>query len=265
MTMLKPMFDPGWPEDVQAIYHHDVQEIWNPSLARHIWNQYHNQLSLYIALTESASTPLDILDVGCAQGTLALLLAERGHAVWAMDLRQQFLDYAASRYEKGNIHFLCANVMEATLDNRFDLIFANQIIEHLVRPIEFVQRLAGWLKPTGRLVVTTPNGRYLRSSLPAFSELGDVEQYLDRQFSADGDGHFFAYTEEELSDIFRKAGLPRIAVRHFETPFISGHMRVRHLHAFVPASLLKALDSFVLAVPVLKRTLSHQLLASGAP
>jgi len=105
----------------------------------------HNQLEQYLLLVAGQGR-LEILDVGCAQGTLALLLAERGHEVWAMDIRQQFLDYAASRHEKGDVHFICANAMEVELYKRFDLIFANQIIEHLVYPLEFTRRLATFLK-----------------------------------------------------------------------------------------------------------------------
>src|SRR6187397_3065764 len=102
--MKPPVFDPTWPSDVQALYRHDVQEMWDRSIAPQIWNQYQNQLSIYCGLADG-SGPLDVLDVGCAQGTLALLLAERGHRVCAMDIRQQFLDYAASRHESGAIRF----------------------------------------------------------------------------------------------------------------------------------------------------------------
>ena len=190
-------------------------------------------LNLYLGLVEGREK-LDILDVGCAQGTLALMLAERGHEVWAMDIRQQFLDYAAARHERGLVHFICGNAMEVELDQKFDLIFANQIVEHLVYPLEFTQRLASWLKPDGRLVMTTPNGEYIKNSLPSYSELGDVKQYAERQFTADGDGHFFAYYGAELKRIFEQAGLRNVSAFCFETPFISGHLKVRYAHSILP-------------------------------
>jgi len=37
------VYDPAWSE-VKALYRHDIQEIWDPTINRHIWNQYHNQL-----------------------------------------------------------------------------------------------------------------------------------------------------------------------------------------------------------------------------
>jgi len=38
-----PVYDPAWSE-VKTLYRHDIQEIWDPTINRHIWNQYHNQL-----------------------------------------------------------------------------------------------------------------------------------------------------------------------------------------------------------------------------
>lgn len=260
--MIPPIFNHTWPDDVQALYYHDIQEIWNPKIAQHMWNQYHNQLEMYFSFT-GKNRKLKILDIGCAQGTLALLLAERGHTVFAVDIRQQFLDYAASRYQKGDIHFFCGNVMEIDFSEKFDLIFANQIIEHLIQPFEFTHRLSKWLKPNGCLVVTTPNGKYIGNSLPSFSDLGDASQYRHFEFSADGDGHFFAFNNKELVQAFEKSGLQQIIVRFFETPWISGHMKLRYLHSFIPYVVLKLLDRTFLRLPTVNQILAHQLLISG--
>jgi 2-polyprenyl-3-methyl-5-hydroxy-6-metoxy-1,4-benzoquinol methylase len=260
--MKPPVLDPAWPADVVALYRHDMQELWDRSIAPQIWNQYHNQLDLYLALCEGPEK-LDVLDVGCAQGTLALLLAERGHRVCAMDIRQQFLDYAASRHEAGDIRFVCGNAMETGPGGRFDVVFANQIIEHVVYPQALVGRLLSWLKPGGRLVVTTPNGEYFRSSLPHFSDIGDPARYEAAQFSADADGHFFAYTGRELADIFRSMGLAKIGLEYFETPWISGHVKIRYLHAWIPVSVLRRLDRLSLRLPGAGRRLAHQLMIVG--
>jgi 2-polyprenyl-3-methyl-5-hydroxy-6-metoxy-1,4-benzoquinol methylase len=260
--MKPPVFDPAWPPEVQALHAHDLREIWDPRIAPQVWNQYHNQIDLYLGIA-GADHPLDVLDVGCAQGTLALLLAERGHRVCAMDIRRGFLDYAASRHERGEVRWLCGNALDIEPGGAFDLIFANQIIEHLVVPVEFVRRLSTWLKPGGRLVATTPNGDYVKNDLPSFADLGDPSQHVHRQFTADADGHFFAYRKDELQLIFSEAGLANVDVGYFETPWISGHMKVRYLHGRVPAGLLRALDRVVLATPGLGRRMAHQLIASG--
>jgi 2-polyprenyl-3-methyl-5-hydroxy-6-metoxy-1,4-benzoquinol methylase len=259
--MRPPVYSPAWPAEVKALYRHDLQEMWDPALAPQIWNQYHNQLDVYLDI--AGTTPLDVLDVGCAQGTLALLLAERGHRVTAIDLRTEFLDYARSRHTHGEVRFMQCNALEEDIPGSFDLIYANQLIEHLVYPAQLLARLRRNLRPGGRLIVTTPNGDYLKNHLPSYRALGDPAQWAHLQHTADGDGHFYAYRAAELVDVFQQAALQRIEVRFFESPAISGHMKVRYLHRLLPAPVLRALDRAALCVPWLGRKLSHQLLISG--
>jgi 2-polyprenyl-3-methyl-5-hydroxy-6-metoxy-1,4-benzoquinol methylase len=261
LTMRPPVFDAAWPADVQALYQHDMQEIWDRSICTHIWNQYHAQLDRYLAI--AGDSPKKILDVGCAQGTLALLLAEKGHDVLAVDLREQFLTYARSRHTHGKIAFVAANVLNDEIKGDFDLIFANQIVEHLVYPLQMATRLKRLLRPGGQLVMSTPNHDYFKSRLPSFRELGDVSKLEHLQFTADGDGHFFAYRSDELIDVFKQAGLERVSSIFFESPLISGHVKIRYLHSFVPASVLRFADSLVLAIPGVRRQLAHQLLVTG--
>lgn len=254
--MKRPLFDPHWPPEVVEIYRNDMREMWDASIERHTFHLYHNQLELYrsIARRYGART---ILDVGCAQATLALLLAEDGHEVTAVDIRPAFLDYAKTRYERGNIGFIAANALEVTGLGAFDLVFANQIIEHLVYPVDFLRRLSALVRPGGALVISTPNHDYFRANLPSYRQLGDPAAHEHRQFSAGGGDHFFAYTEEELRDAAAKAELDVAEVIYFETPWISGHLLLRFLHGIVPPRLLRALDRLTLRLA--PRTFAHQL------
>lgn len=259
--MNPPKFNRDWSEDVQALYRHDMQEMWDRSIAPHVWNQYHNQLDYYLGIAGNESK--SILDVGCAQGTLALLLAERGHRVTAVDLRPAFLDYARTRHTHGDIRFLAVNVLENDIPGSYDLIYANQIVEHLVYPDRLLTRLWARLVPGGRLVMTTPNGEYLKNALPSFRQLGDVKDWEHMQHTADGDGHFYAYLREEMVELFVAADFHDVSATCFESPMISGHMKIRYLHGVVPATLLRALDRLIVNAPWLGRKLTHQLMVTG--
>lgn len=259
--MKAPVYDPAWPDDVQALYRHDLQEMWDSRIAPQIWNQYHNQIDIYLRI--AGARPLRVLDVGCAQGTLALLLAERGHSVLAVDIRPQFLEYAKSRYTEGDVRFMSANALEDDIPGDHDLIFANQVIEHLVYPAQFLSRLQRLLKPGGRLVATTPNGAYIKNSLPSYAQLGDPRDWEHLQFTADGDGHFFAYSAEELRGLFESAEFAQVETRYFESPFINGHIKLRYLHGFAAVAALRALDRLTLALPRVGRLSAHQLLTTG--
>jgi 2-polyprenyl-3-methyl-5-hydroxy-6-metoxy-1,4-benzoquinol methylase len=253
--MKPPQFDPAWPPEVAELWKNDMREMWDPRIERQVYNQYHNQLDLYLRLVEKYGAR-SVLDVGCAQGTLAILLAERGHRVVAVDIREAFLNYARTRWEGGDVRFLTANIFDRPALGTFDLVFGNQIIEHLVYPVEFLRTLASYVRPGGVLIVSTPNHDYFRSDLPSYTELGDPRQHEHLQFSAGGGDHFFAYTEDELRNAAAEAELDVLEMSYFETPAISGHFLVRYLH-WLPVSLLRAGDR--LALRVSGRKLAHQM------
>jgi 2-polyprenyl-3-methyl-5-hydroxy-6-metoxy-1,4-benzoquinol methylase len=261
--MKPPVYNPTWDEEAQALFKHDLQEIWDKSISPQVWNQYHNQLDIYINFVSKKGTSQKVLDVGCAQATMALMLAEQGHEVSAIDIRPEFIEYARSRYTHGDINFIVGNVLDIAIDKQFDIIFANQIIEHLVYPDRLVKRLCSLLKSGGYLVITTPNYFYLKNSLPSYSDLGDVKQYEHLQFTADGDGHFFAYRGDELVQIFGDVNLKSISLDYFESPIISGHMKMRYLHRYIPSSILRLVDQSILSIPKINRYISHQQIISG--
>ncbi|HEX3583591.1 MAG TPA: methyltransferase domain-containing protein [Thermoanaerobaculia bacterium] len=245
--MKRPLRDPDWPAEVEEIWRNDMREMWDPNIERHSYNSYQNQLDLYRGLVRRFDAR-SVLDVGCAQATLAMLLAEEGRVVTAVDIRQNFLDYAQTRYEKGDITFLASNIFENPPLGTFDLVFGNQIIEHLVYPAAFIRTLAQYAKPGGIIVITTPNHDYFRSRLPSYAELGDPKQHEHKQFSAGGGDHFFAYTPGELRAAAREAELEVVEVSWFETPWISGHVFFRFIHPFVPVGILRALDRLTLKI-----------------
>jgi len=90
--------DPMWAR-VRA---HDVEELWDDSLAPHVAAAYRARLRLLVDLVAELAGPSGrVLDVGCAQGTLGLMLGERGVRVDLLDIRPENIEYARSRYEHG--------------------------------------------------------------------------------------------------------------------------------------------------------------------
>lgn len=254
--MKRPDVDSSWPSEVREIYENDLREVWDPNIERHSFNAYQNQLRTYRDIVERYGAQT-VLDVGCAQATLALLLAEDGKRVTAVDIRQPFLDYGKSRHERGDVRFVTANIIDAPDLGTFDLVFGNQIIEHLLYPADFLRTLAHYAVPGGIVVATTPNHDYFRSSLPSYTELGDPRQHEHRQYSAGGGDHFFAYTEEELRAAASAAGLEIEELFYYETPWISGHFLFRYLHTLLPVALLRGADRLLLRIA--PRRFAHQL------
>ena len=79
------------------------------------------------------------------------LLSDRAKEVYGLDIdfEENALD-SPVRYKK-------ASAENFDFENKFDVIFAADLIEHLSNPGMFLQSCARNLKPNGRLIITTPN------------------------------------------------------------------------------------------------------------
>jgi 2-polyprenyl-6-hydroxyphenyl methylase/3-demethylubiquinone-9 3-methyltransferase len=142
-----------------------------------------------------------VADVGCAQGNVAIALAERGFHVWAYDLNPSFLAYARKKQERGDITWVQANAFEIGTPDFFDCVILAELVEHVAHPDQLIAHALGLLRIGGILVITTPNGKFIREKLPSYGE-AIAEVGLPRmereQFGPGGEHHLFAYTLREL-------------------------------------------------------------------
>lgn len=60
--------------------------------------------------------------------------------------------------------------LEWETEDRFDLIFCTQVLEHMADPDSFLQKLSGILNAGGGLILTVPDGRYNFLEAGKFSE-----------------------------------------------------------------------------------------------
>jgi 2-polyprenyl-3-methyl-5-hydroxy-6-metoxy-1,4-benzoquinol methylase len=104
---------------------------------------------------------LRILEVGCNLGYVAAVLQRLGHHCIGLDVQEEAIAKARLYYGE---HY-CAEPLEQFAGHtteRFDLICSFEVIEHVMRPREFVDTCVSLLGPQGRLILTTPNGDQMR-------------------------------------------------------------------------------------------------------
>lgn len=108
-----------------------------------------------------------VLDAGCGSGYGS---AEFGNAagVLGIDLSADAVKHAAAIFGGSNIRFLQA-ACEAFpfADGAFDLVVAFEVIEHLERWPDLLNEARRVLRPTGMLLVSTPNKAYYAESRAA--------------------------------------------------------------------------------------------------
>lgn len=211
---------------------HDVEELWDHSISPHVAATYAARLSLIEELVRRARpAPATLVDVGCAQGTLGLRLAERGYVVTLVDMQPEALEYARERWETGSVEYVSGTAHDvAARGGKFDVVVCTEVLEHVPRPAEQLAALASLARPGGTIVLTTPNADYALARLPSFgSAKQDVIDTAEPN-SMDGDAHRYLFTIQELVALVRGVGLA-VERAGYALPFwLEGHLKTRYAH-----------------------------------
>jgi 2-polyprenyl-3-methyl-5-hydroxy-6-metoxy-1,4-benzoquinol methylase len=113
-------------------------------------------LARYRVAAQFVQRGTQAIDFGCGPGFGTALLAEAGAAVTGVDHYQEVIQHARETY--ADLHFETGDVLHWDQPPQsLDLITAFELIEHLDRPEDFLRQCATWLRPGGRLVLSTPN------------------------------------------------------------------------------------------------------------
>src|SRR6202012_3657944 len=102
---------------------------------------------------------LRILDIGCGAGLLCEPLTRLGAQVIGVDPSDSNIAAAKLHADKGHlsIDYRCTTVEEMDVRERFDIVLAMEVVEHVADVGAFLQRCAAMLKPGGLMVVSTLN------------------------------------------------------------------------------------------------------------
>ena len=103
-----------------------------------------------------------VLDVGCAYGGSLVAFGERGARVTGIDVNERLLALAQVNLRENGLDAHLVHG-DATAEHRrfrscFDVVVANDVVEHVPRLEAFVRNLAGWLTPRGAVCLEIPNG-----------------------------------------------------------------------------------------------------------
>ena len=142
-----------------------------------------------------------ILDVGCSEGVLELLLARAGHQVLGIDIKPAAIAAARDllRSEppavRNRVELRVADALGVELDETgFDSVVLGEVLEHLTYPAAMLERAAAFLKPGGRLVLTTPFGYFPHGDHRQEFRTTELVRLLSARFVVDelatADGYF---------------------------------------------------------------------------
>ena len=117
-------------------------------------------------LSEITQNAKLVLDVGCGSAWLARELVKKDKNIVSLDVSFTNASKALEKISAPNHAAVVADVYNLPFaENTFDCIVASEIMEHLYDPLLFLQKLLYILKPSGKLIVTTPYKEVLEYSL----------------------------------------------------------------------------------------------------
>jgi SAM-dependent methyltransferase len=106
----------------------------------------------------------DVLDLGCGTGSMALLAAEQGHRVTAMDLSPRMARLAGAKLAGTDARVLVGDATRPPVGpGRFDVVLVRHMLWAMPDPAEALRRWARLLRRGGRLVLV--EGRWGESDL----------------------------------------------------------------------------------------------------
>ena len=122
-----------------------------------------------------------VLDVGCSEGILEVLLARRGIAVTGVDIDPDALDFARQLLAKesdevrARVKLVQGDFIRTRpVTGLFDTVVMGELLDYLDDPAAMLDRGLEHLRPEGRVVITTPFGVHPHEDLRRTFSLTDL-------------------------------------------------------------------------------------------
>ena len=161
---------------------------------------YNHERPEMLAYLPSGCTTL--LDVGCGEGTFAGYIKNKENLeAWGIELMEGPAKEAEKRLDKVFIG-PCEDFIEGLPDNFFDVIYCNDVLEHLVDPYIVLGVLKNKLTEKGVIISSIPNIRYH----DAFKKV-----WLKKRWEYEGHGifdktHMRFFTKSSIAKMYRDQG-----------------------------------------------------------
>ncbi len=185
-----------------------------PNLAvveRFPFSLYHRPIrehALGVIREEGLGRELDLLNVGCGFSQILTHLPSR-HRYTGVDVDPRTLEVCRARFPHARFE-TCESYSLPFPSESFDVVFATEVIEHVLDTRAWLAELLRVLRPGGRLQLSTPN--YGDLWLPLI-EMTFLELVARRQGFTRRGIHPVKFSRRKLLATLRSAGLYDVQIR----------------------------------------------------
>lgn len=145
--------------------------------------------------------PARILEVGAGHGAYTALLQSAGFDATALDLSKSTAEFARERFD---VRYLVGPVEDQDLDAAsFDVVVANDVLEHLASPRSSVAAWVRLLKPNGLFIFQTPE--YVPSR--TYDDLLRIGDPFLLHIERAGDEHLYLFSRVAVRRLLSEFGL----------------------------------------------------------
>jgi 2-polyprenyl-3-methyl-5-hydroxy-6-metoxy-1,4-benzoquinol methylase len=144
-----------------------------------------------------------VADLGCGNGALLAQFRDCGFELHGLDMSRSGLTQGEKAYPEIQFSYadLTADISSHPALGKCDVAISTEVVEHVFLPRIFAANCFRMLRPTGRLVVSTPYHGYLKNLALA------VTGKMDPHFNVLWDyGHIKFWSRKTLSELLREAG-----------------------------------------------------------
>lgn len=123
----------------------------------------------------------DVLDIACGEGYGSALLAKTASSVIGVDISKEAVEHARQRYAvQTNLRFVEGSATAIPLkDASVDVAVSFETLEHLAEQDEMLGELRRVLKPSGILIISSPNKKVYSDERNYVNEFHVKELYFD--------------------------------------------------------------------------------------
>lgn len=143
---------------------------------------------------------VDVLDLGCGNGSFTSFLATSGYSVTGLDHSSSGVRIAAERHPNARFeqHDITLPIPDR-YKNKFDAVVSTEVIEHLLLPRRLMENALSALRPGGILILTTPYHGYWKNLALALTGKFDSHWHPLRDY-----GHVKFFSKATILELFNE-------------------------------------------------------------